>query len=67
MWDYVLTGVALVLVIEGIMPFIWPRFYQKLLMQMVRADVRVLRIVGLVLMLIGTLMLYIIHTYVFHS
>ena len=62
MWHYFLAAFALMLVFEGIMPFLspekWRNFVQTLSMQ---TDKRI-RIMGLVTMLIGVVILTILHT-----
>ena len=53
-----LSAVGLMLVMEGIMPFLSPRSFRRTLAAVVQADDRVLRIGGLLSMLGGVAMLY---------
>ena len=59
-WDDLLAALALVLVIEGIVPFLNPQSLRKMLVMVAQLDDRTLRVAGLVSMLCGVLMLYIV-------
>jgi uncharacterized protein YjeT (DUF2065 family) len=52
------TALALVMVIEGLLPAITPRGYRKAMMSMAQMDARSIRITGLVSMIAGALFLY---------
>jgi uncharacterized protein YjeT (DUF2065 family) len=56
--DHLWIALCLVLVIEGLLPFASPKAWKTMVMQAQGLDERSLRIVGLVLMVLGTLMLY---------
>jgi len=56
-WGDLLAAFALVLVLEGIVPFASPRSLRNMLETMSRVDDRVLRIAGLASMLCGVLLL----------
>ncbi|MGH8398750.1 MAG: DUF2065 domain-containing protein [Gammaproteobacteria bacterium] len=58
MWVALLTAVGLMLVIEGIMPFLSPRNFKHTLAAVIQSNERVLRIAGLVSMLAGVALLY---------
>jgi len=58
MWQELLIAVALLLVIEGILPFLSPTTMRGILLRMLEMDDKSLRISGLVSMLIGVIMLY---------
>ena len=58
MWHDLLTAVALVLVLEGIMPFISPDALRKALIVAAGLNDATLRFVGLTSMLLGLLLLY---------
>ncbi len=60
MWTEILTAVALVLVIEGLIPFSGPSRYRQLVAQMAQLSDNALRTVGLVSMLAGLLLLYVV-------
>jgi len=58
MWDDLVRAIALVLVIEGILPFLSPDGWRQAMMQAGRLPDRTLRSVGLVSMLIGVFILF---------
>lgn len=55
-----LTALALFLVIEGILPFLSPQSMRQYMAQMSKMDDRSLRIAGLVTMIAGVILLYIV-------
>ena len=55
-----LAALALVLVIEGMVPFISPQALRKLQESMSQLDDRTLRNAGLISMICGVVMLYIV-------
>jgi uncharacterized protein YjeT (DUF2065 family) len=57
-----LSAVALMLVLEGILPFLSPRGFRHTLAAVTQADDRVLRIAGLASMLAGALLLYLVRS-----
>ena len=59
-WDDLLAALALVLVFEGIVPFLNPQSLRKMLVMVAQLDDRTLRVTGLVSMLCGVLMLYMV-------
>jgi uncharacterized protein YjeT (DUF2065 family) len=56
-----LTALALVLVLEGILPFLSPRALRDAAARIAQLDDRALRIIGLVSMLAGVLLIYCVH------
>ncbi len=60
MWQDLLTAAALVLVIEGILPFVNPQGYRRAILAMAELDDRMLRIGGLLSMLLGTALVFLI-------
>ncbi len=56
-WTDLLAALALVLVIEGMVPFLSPGSFRQLVETISQIDDRSLRIMGLVSMLIGTALL----------
>ena len=58
MWDDLVRAIALVLVIEGILPFLSPGGWRQAMLQAGRLSDRALRTVGFASMLIGVLILY---------
>lgn len=59
-----LSAVALVFVLEGIMPFALPEHWKKLLRKNIAQDERVLRISGFFSMFVGVILLTIVHQFV---
>ena len=59
-WQDLLAALALLLVIEGMVPFLNPQSLRRLLETVSQLDDRTLRIAGLVSMLCGLVMLYIV-------
>ncbi|KAB7628357.1 DUF2065 domain-containing protein [Alkalilimnicola sp. S0819] len=60
MWQDLFSALALVLVLEGIMPFLSPDGLRRSLLGIARLDDRVLRVMGLGSMLLGALLLYLV-------
>lgn len=58
--DRFLAALALVMVIEGVLPFLSPGTMRNYMAQMVQMDDRTLRITGLVSMLVGLGLLYLV-------
>ncbi len=58
MWNDLLTAIGLLLVLEGILPFLSPNRFKRSLSEISRLDSRTLRIAGLISMLIGLAVLY---------
>ena len=61
MWHDLLAALALVMVIEGILPFLNPDAMRNVMRKMSDMDDRSLRISGLVSMALGVVMLYLVH------
>lgn len=59
-WADLWAALALVLVVEGLIPFISPRGYKNMVQQMTTMPEQMLRSVGLVLMIAGLLCLYLV-------
>lgn len=60
-WQLFGVGLALVFVIEGVLPFMAPQRWREMVRQVSQLDDRSLRIFGLTSMLFGLLLLYLIH------
>jgi len=59
-WNDLLAALALVLVIEGIMPFINPDGMKRMFIMAAQMDNTTLRFVGISSMLSGIILLYIV-------
>jgi len=58
MWETLLAAVALMLVLEGIIPFLYPNKWRNLVAALAQINDRQLRIMGLISMLLGVGLLY---------
>ena len=61
-WQEILTAFALVLVVEGILPFVGPGRYRQMVAQIVRLGDNQLRTFGLASMIAGLLLLFIVRS-----
>ena len=61
MWQDLLVAFALLFVIEGVLPFLSPGGLRRALLSMAAQDDRSLRTAGLVSMLAGVALLYLVH------
>lgn len=60
MWDSLFAAIALVLVLEGIVPFLYPGKWRDMVATLARISDRQLRIMGLVSMFLGVVLLYLV-------
>ena len=60
MWDELLIAVALILVVEGILPFLNPAGFRRFLVQISQMDDLTLRIGGFISMALGLALLYVV-------
>ena len=58
MWNELLAAFGLMLVLEGILPFLSPESFRKTLQRMAQLDNRLLRLAGLASMGLGLVVLY---------
>jgi uncharacterized protein YjeT (DUF2065 family) len=61
-WTEILTALALVLIIEGMVPFVGPRKYRQIVSQMAMLSDNHLRTVGLVVMIAGVVLLFFVRS-----
>ena len=61
MWQELGVAICLLLVLEGILPFLYPRQWRGAVAQLIRLSDRRLRLMGLASMLLGTALLYPLH------
>lgn len=61
-WTEILTACALLLVLEGILPFVGPNRYKQLVAQIVRLSDNQLRAAGLTAMIAGLVLLFIVRS-----
>jgi uncharacterized protein YjeT (DUF2065 family) len=60
MWQDLLAGIALVLVFEGILPFLSPSRYRRTMMLAAQMKDNTMRTIGLVSMSAGLVVLYVV-------
>lgn len=58
MWEHIIPAIALVLVIEGMLPFLSPRIWRDAMSQAAQMPDRVLRSLGFASMMAGVIILY---------
>jgi uncharacterized protein len=61
MGKLVLTGLALMLIIEGLLPFLAPEFWREAFRRLIALTDGQLRFIGLTAMLAGLLLLFLAH------
>ena len=61
-WSEILTAIALLFVIEGMLPFVRPSRYKQLVAQIIRLSDGQLRTYGLTAMIAGLLLLFIVRS-----
>jgi uncharacterized protein len=61
MWHDLLVALALMLVLEGIWPFLSPNNMRKILLIVIQNDNRSMRLSGLVSMVSGVILLYLVN------
>lgn len=61
MWQNLAAALALIFVIEGIMPFLNPASLRKSLQLLIEMDDQTLRFIGLLSMTFGIILLYLVH------
>ncbi len=59
--DFLLAAFALMLIIEGFLPFISPQSFRKIYIKMLESDNHTIRMTGFTSMLLGLIMLYLVH------
>lgn len=60
-WQVLPVALALVLIIEGIVPFLSPGAWRRMMLEVARQQDRVIRNIGLISMLFGLVLLYWVH------
>lgn len=65
MWQLLFSAIALVFIIEGIMPFLFPDLWRNFLAKMVKQTNQTFRIMGFFSMVLGVVILFIVHHHLF--
>jgi uncharacterized protein len=60
-WQVLPVAVALVFIVEGMLPFISPNRWRAMLAMAAQMDDRMIRNIGLASMLVGVFILYLVH------
>lgn len=60
MWTELWLALALILIIEGVLPFINPNIMRQAMLKMLELNDRSMRISGFVSMIIGLVILYLV-------
>ncbi|PCJ84630.1 MAG: DUF2065 domain-containing protein [Thiotrichaceae bacterium] len=60
MWESIIPALALMLVFEGMLPFISPKSWRNAMSQAAQQSDNVLRILGFLSMLAGVIVLYLV-------
>jgi uncharacterized protein YjeT (DUF2065 family) len=60
MWDTLLIAFALMLVMEGILPFLLPGMWREAFKKLIEAGDNQIRFIGLTSMVAGLLLLYLV-------
>lgn len=61
MWHHIFMALALVLVVEGILPFLNPTRWRRFLSRVSELPDRILRITGFSSMIVGAILLHYFH------
>ncbi len=57
MWQELAVAFSLMLVVEGVLPFLYPRRWKRMVQLLASIDDRSMRIMGLISMVLGLLLL----------
>jgi len=61
-WSYALTAIALVMVIEGILPFLSPQSWRQMMLRAGESSDHTLRMFGLISMVLGAFLMAFVHS-----
>jgi uncharacterized protein len=61
LWHELGIALCLVLVIEGIIPFAYPKRWKEMVFMLAEVDDRTMRLIGFASMVVGTVLLYLIN------
>lgn len=60
MWEIFLIAIALMLILEGMLPFLSPQTWREAFRKMIEIDDHQIRFIGLTSMLVGLMLLLIV-------
>ncbi|SFM03630.1 DUF2065 domain-containing protein [Nitrosomonas communis] len=61
MWDTFLMAIALMLVLEGILPFTFPNAWRESFRKLIELEDNQIRFIGLTSMVVGLIVLYLVN------
>lgn len=61
LWQELAVAFCLVLVLEGIIPFLYPQRWKNMVQTLANIDNHTMRLIGFVSMVLGTCLLYLVH------
>lgn len=61
-WPLFVSAIGLVLVVEGIIPFLSPTMWRNMMIRMLDRKDRVIRIIGFFSMIVGAILVYLVHS-----
>ncbi len=67
MWESFWSAIALVMVFEGVLPFLCPDCWRNTVRRFMDADTRSLRMIGAVSMFTGVILLFFVHRVIFNG
>ncbi len=63
MWHNLFSAIGLLLVMEGILPFLSPDKWRRSMLRLAEQNSRGLRVMGLTLMIVGVIVLTVVHRF----
>jgi len=61
-WQILLSALALVFIVEGLMPALFPEHYQKMMRRVVLMSLKSLRSMGLCSLIVGAIVMLLVHS-----
>lgn len=61
LWQELAIAFCLMLVLEGLIPFLYPQRWKNMVQTLANIDNHTMRIIGFVCMILGTGLLYLVH------
>lgn len=56
--NVLISAIALVFIFEGLMPFVFPHFWQKMMSEAVKMEAKKIRLMGLISLVVGMAILF---------
>ncbi|WP_024851002.1 DUF2065 domain-containing protein [Hydrogenovibrio kuenenii] len=56
--NILISAIALVFIFEGLMPFVFPHFWQKMMSEAVKMEEKKIRLMGLISLVVGMVILF---------